>query len=118
MAALTNLLRTGSIQSKTKVNLLPAFKSWYCEWSKLEKLSGLKYGLAIALTMAFFVAGIASLFTHTGDTIRVHHSAVRSEMFVLAFPLTFVAILMAIIIYESKTERALRVYLDSLADEV
>jgi hypothetical protein len=118
LAALTKLLRAGRIQSKTKMDLLPAFKSWYCEWSKLEKVSGLKYGLAIALTIAFFLAGTASLFTHAGDKVRVYQLAVRSEMLVLILPLALVAILIGIIIYESKRERALRAYLDSLADEV
>jgi hypothetical protein len=118
LAALTNLLRTGRIQSKTKVDLLPAFKSWHCEWSKLERVSGLKYGLSIALTIAFFLAGLASLFTHPADRVRLHHFAVRSEMLVLTLPLALVAILIGIIIYESKRERTLRAYLDSLADEL
>jgi hypothetical protein len=118
LAALAKLLRDGRIQSKTKIDLLPAFKSWYCEWSKLERVSGLKYGLAITLTIAFFLAGLTSLFTHAADRIRLHHLAVRSEMLVLTLPLALVAILIVIIIYESKRERALRAYLDSLADEV
>ena len=118
LLALAKLLREGRIQSKTKVDLLPTFKSWYREWSTLERLSGLKYGLAIALTIAFFLAGLTSLFTHAGDRIRVRHFAVRSEMLVLTLPLALVAVLIGIIIYESKRERALKAYLDSLADKV
>jgi len=118
LAALAKLMNSGSIQSHVKVDLLSAFKAWNKEWSQLERLSVRKYNLAVALTMAFFLAGIISLFTHPGGQVRLHFFSVRSEMLVLTLPMVFVVVLLGIIIYGSRRENALRALLDSIADKV
>jgi len=48
-----------------------------------EAIRAEKYNLAVALTLAFFIAGIISLFTHPGGQVRLHFLSVRAEMLVL-----------------------------------
>ncbi len=118
LAALAKLMKSGNIQSHVNVDLLSAFKSWNKEWSRLEKLSSIKYYLAIALTVAFFLAGVISLFTRPGDKASLHYFAIRAELLVLTMPLALVAALLCIIICESRRENALRVFLESIDDRV
>jgi hypothetical protein len=118
LAALAKLMNSGRIKSHVKVDLLAAFKAWNKEWSRLERLSVHKYNLAVALTLAFFIAGVTSLFTHPSGRVYLYLFTVRSEMLVLTLPLTLVAVLFGIIIYGSQRENALRALLDSIADKV
>jgi hypothetical protein len=118
LAALMKLMKSGRIQSHVKVDLISAFKAWNKEWCRLEKISFWKYVLAVALTVTFFLAGVASLFTHPNDTVHLHFFTVRAEMLVLTLPMMLVAALLGIIIYASMQENALRALLESIADEV
>jgi len=118
LAALTRLLTSGRIQSHTKVDLLATFREWNRQWSRLETLSARKYLLAVALTLALFIAGIISLFTHPSDKIGLHFFTVRTEMLVLTVPMALVGVLLCIIIHASRRESALRALLESIEDEV
>ena len=118
LVVLAKLMKSGRIQSRVKVELLSAFKGWNKEWARLERLSVWKYNLTVLLTMALFLAGIISLFTHPSDRVRLHFFSVRSEMLVLTLPMSLIAVLLCIIIYGSRRENALRALLDSMAEKV
>jgi len=118
LAALTRLLKSGRIQSHTKVDLLATFRDWNRQWSRLERLSARKYLLAVALTLALFLAGIISLFTHPSDKVHLHFLTVRTEMLVLTVPMILVGVLLCIIIHASRRESELRALLESIEDEV
>jgi hypothetical protein len=118
LLALTKLMKSGGMQSHVKVDLLSAFRAWNKEWSRLERISVWKYNLTVALTLALFVAGTISLFTHPNDQVRLHFFSARAEMLVLTLPMSLIVVLLGIIIYGSRRENALRALLDSMADKV
>jgi len=118
LAALTKLMASGKMQSHVKVDLLSAFKAWNKEWSRLERLSVWKYNLTVVLTLALFLAGTLSLFTHPSDQVRLFLFNARTEMLVLALPMSLIVVLLGIIIYGSRRESALRALLESMADRV
>ena|SRR6266404_4083668 len=117
LIALTQAVNDGKITTKVSVEVLQAFTTYVSQWSRLERLSALKYNMTIALTIALFVAGTASLFTNPTQQIQIVISF-RVEMIILILPMTLIGLLLILIICSARQEKALRSLLNSMSDRV
>ena len=117
LVALTQVMTAGGIKTKDSAELLRTFTTYISQWSRLERLSTWKYYLTITLTIALFVAGIASLFITPTQQVRLFVS-MRAEMVVLILPMTLIGLLLGIIICSAHREKGLRSLLNSMSDMV
>jgi hypothetical protein len=117
LVALTQAVNDGQITTKVSVEVLRSFTTYVSQWARLEGLSALKYNMTIALTIALFAAGTASLFTNPTQHIQLVISF-RVEMIVLVLPMTLIGLLLIIIIWSAREEKALRSLLNAMSDRV
>jgi hypothetical protein len=117
--ALTQNVSAGKIKSEEDAQVLSDFAiELRSQWAAIERLSTLKYYLTIALTIGLFVAGVLSLFTTPAHRTPLYVVSVRSEMALVVVPVMLIGLLLVIIIYGSRQEKALRSLLNSISDKV
>jgi hypothetical protein len=118
LLALTEIVNAGRIRTRSSAELLRTFTAWNVQWSKIEKLSSIKYNLTIALTIVLFVTGVGSLFTSPMQRIRIFSLSLRVELIILMLPIAVISILFVIIILSAQREKTLRSLVKSVADMV
>jgi hypothetical protein len=117
LVAMMQAVTEGKITNPVSVKVLESFDAYMRKLRPLEKLSDWKYKMTIALTIAFFGSGTASLFTNPTQNIHLFFS-IRVEMIVLVVPMILIAALFTMIVYGSWKEKALRSLLNAMSDMV
>ena len=117
LIALTQAINDGKITSKVSVEVLQSFDEYMSKLRPLERLSDRKYKMTIALTVALFVSGTASLFTNPTQHIQILFS-VKIEMIVLIVPMILIGVLLIMTIRSAGQEKVLRSLLSSMSDMV
>lgn len=118
LVALTQVVNAGRIETKDSAEVLRTFPDWHKQWLKLERLSGCKYNLTIALVITLFLAGLASLFTTPIHAVHLGSTSIRVEMLLLVLPMSLIGVLLGIIIWSAQLEKTLRSLLNSMSDRV
>lgn len=117
LVALTQAVNDGKLTTTVSVKVLQAFSDYVIKWTSLERLSDWKYNITVALTIALFAAGTASLFTTPTQRIQIF-VPIRVELIILILPMTLIGLLLIIIICSSRKEKELRSLLNSMSDMV
>jgi hypothetical protein len=118
LKALTVVMRTGKLKNANSVQLLTVFKDWNRDWNHLEQITNQKYNLTIALTISFFLSGIATLYMNPKAGLAIGNFICSDELMILLCPFVLMAILIGMIIYIAARERALRKLLILISDMV
>lgn len=103
LETLSKLVNDGQLTTKVSVEALRTFATYIAQWTRLRRLSTLKYFLTISLTISLFAAGIGSLFIGSGGYFV---EQLKAELMILLLPMTLMAVLLYIIIINSRTENA------------
>lgn len=116
--ALLEVVSAGRIKNKDAAEVLQIFTKWNKQWSGIESLSVWKYYMTIALTIALFVIGIASLSTSPSQQVGILSIQCKVEMLLMLPLATLVALILVVIVCIAKRENGLRSLLKSVSDMV
>lgn len=105
LEAFTQAANDAQIKTKASAEILDTFAAYTSQRSGIELLHAWKYNLTMTLAISLFVAGIASLFTTATEQVRLVGS-MRAEMVLLILPMALIGLLLIIIIFSVRREKA------------
>ena len=118
LVALAQILASAKPQTVEHVKVLEIFNRWHTEWTKLEVLSAWKYRLALSLTFAMFIAGLASLFVNPQTVLGMCGFQVRAVFLILVLPMAGIVAILFLIAAANRKAMYFEKLLNSLAEKV